>query len=152
MALPLPLCCAAQIPGLPFGARPGAHLPRPSRVATAHLSSSGGSVLWKNTQGEAGMELTQHDSGGRRTTRVGEELSVALAENPTTGYRWHPEIDAGTLQQTDDRYEGPTEPRGAAGTRRLTFRVLRPGQVHLRVVKRRSCEKTAVDEFSIDLD
>lgn len=98
------------------------------------------------------MELTQHDSGGRRTTRVGEELSVALAENPTTGYRWHPEIDAGTLQQTDDRYEGPTEPRGAAGTRRLTFRVLRPGPVHLRVVKRRPWEKTAVDEFSVDLD
>ena len=57
------------------------------------------------------MELTQHDSGGRRTTRVGEELSVVLAESPTTGYRWHPEIDAGTLQQTDDCYEGPTEPR-----------------------------------------
>jgi inhibitor of cysteine peptidase len=98
------------------------------------------------------MELKQHDSGGRRTTRVGEELSVVLAENPTTGYRWHPEIDAGTLQQTDDRYDGPAEPRGAAGTRRLTFRVLRPGPVHLRVVKRRPWEDTAVDEFSIDLD
>jgi predicted secreted protein len=98
------------------------------------------------------MELTQDDSGGRRTARVGEELSVVLAENPTTGYRWYPEIDARTLQQTDDRYEGPAEPRGAAGTRRLTFRVLRPGPVHLRVVKRRPWEKTAVDEFSMDLD
>jgi inhibitor of cysteine peptidase len=98
------------------------------------------------------MELTQDDSGGRRTTRVGEELSVVLAENPTTGYRWHPEIDARTLRQTGDRYEGPAEPRGAAGTRRLTFRVLRPGPVHLRVVKRRAWEGTAVDEFSIDLD
>jgi inhibitor of cysteine peptidase len=98
------------------------------------------------------MELTQDDSGGRRTTRVGEELSVVLAENPTTGYRWHSEIDARTLQQTGDRYEGPAEPRGSAGTRRLTFRVLCPGLVHLRVVKRRAWEGTAVDEFSIDLD
>ena len=98
------------------------------------------------------MELTQDDSGGRRTTRVGEELNVVLAENPTTGYRWHSEIDARTLQQTGDRYEGPAEPRGAAGIRRLTFRVLRPGPVHLRVVKRRAWERTAVDEFSIDLD
>lgn len=98
------------------------------------------------------MELTQDDSGGRRTTRVGEELSVVLAENPTTGYRWHSEIDARTLQQTGDRYEGPAEPRGAAGTRRLTFTVLRPGPVHLRIVKRRAWEGTAVDEFSIDLD
>lgn len=58
------------------------------------------------------MELTQDDSGGRRTTRVGKELVVVLAENPTTGYRWHSEIDARTLQQTGDRYEGPAEPRG----------------------------------------
>jgi inhibitor of cysteine peptidase len=98
------------------------------------------------------MELTKGDSGSHRATRVGEELSVALPENPTTGYRWHSEIDAGTLQQTDDRYEGPTEPRGAAGTRRLTFRVLRPGPVQLRLVKRRAWEDMPVDEFSIDLD
>jgi inhibitor of cysteine peptidase len=98
------------------------------------------------------MELTQDDSGSRRSARVGEELSVVLAENPTTGYRWHSEIDARTLQQTGDRYEGPAGPRGAAGTRLLTFRALRPGPVHLRVVKRRAWEETAVDEFSIDLD
>jgi len=98
------------------------------------------------------MELRQDDSGGRRTARVGEELSVVLAENPTTGYRWHPEIDARTLEQTGDRYEGPAEPRGAAGTRRLTFRVLRAGPMHLRVAKRRAWEDAAVEEFSIDLD
>lgn len=98
------------------------------------------------------MELRQEDSGGRRTTRIGEELNVVLAENPTTGYRWHSEIDARTLQQTGDRYDGPAEPRGSAGTRRLTFRVLRDGPVHLRVVKRRAWEGAAVAEFSIDLD
>ena len=98
------------------------------------------------------MELRQEDSGGRRTTRIGEELNVVLAENPTTGYRWHSEIDTRTLQQTGDRYDGPTEPRGSAGTRRLTFRVLRGGPVRLRVVKRRAWEGTAVEEFSIDLD
>ena len=98
------------------------------------------------------MELRQEDSGGRRTARVGEELTVALPENPTTGYRWHPEIDTRLLQQTGDHYEGPTEPRGASGTRRLTFKVLRPGPVHLRVAKRRPWEHTAVEEFSTDLD
>jgi len=98
------------------------------------------------------MELRQNDSGGRRTARVGEELSVVLAENPTTGYRWHPEVDATTLRQTGDRYEGPTEPRGAAGTRQLTFRVLRAGPMRLRIAKRRAWEDTAVEQFSIELD
>ena len=98
------------------------------------------------------MELTKRDSGGRRTARVDENLTVVLGENPTTGYRWHAEIDATMLQQTDDRYLGPAEPRGAAGTRRLTFRVLRAGLVHLRVVKRRPWEDAAVEEFDLDLD
>ena len=98
------------------------------------------------------MELTQRDSGGRRTARVDENLTVVLGENPTTGYRWHADIDATMLQQTDDRYHGPTEPRGATGTRRLTFRVLRTGPVHLRVVKRRPWEDAAIEEFDLDLD
>jgi inhibitor of cysteine peptidase len=98
------------------------------------------------------VELTQRDSGGRRTVRVGENLTVVLNENPTTGYRWHADIDTTTLQQTDDRYLGPTEPRGAGGTRRLTFRVLHPDSVHLRLVKRRAWEDTAVEEFDLDLD
>jgi len=98
------------------------------------------------------MELRQEDSGSHRTAQVGEELTVVLTENPTTGYRWHSKIDARALQQTGDRYEGPPGPRGAAGTRQLTFRVLRPGPARLQIVKRRPWEDTAVEEFSIDLD
>lgn len=98
------------------------------------------------------MELTTEDSGGRHAARIGDDVTVALPENPTTGYRWQPEIDATALQQTDDRYGGPTEPRGAGGTRRLTFRVLRSGPVHLRLVKRRPWEDAAVEEFAVDLD
>src|SRR6185437_4249363 len=59
-------------------------------------------------------QLTQDDSGGHRTTRVGEEPNVVLAENPTTGYRWHSEIDARTMQQTGDHYEGSAGPRGGS--------------------------------------
>ena len=98
------------------------------------------------------MELTQEDSGGQRRVRVGDYLTVVLSENPTTGYRWEAAIDAAALQQTDDRYEGPSQPRGVAGTRRLTFRVLRPGPTLLRLLKKRSWEATVVEEFDLDLD
>jgi len=83
---------------------------------------------------------------------VGEDLTVVLAENPTTGYRWHAEIDATALRLIDDRYLGPAEPRGAAGTRRLTLRPLRAGPVHLRVVLRRPWEQAAAERFDVDLD
>jgi predicted secreted protein len=98
------------------------------------------------------VELTQADSGGRYAAPVGEDLTIVLAENPTTGYIWHADIDPRALQQIDDSYVGPTEPRGAAGTRRLTFRVLRPGPIHLRVVNRRPWEDAAAEELHFDIE
>lgn len=98
------------------------------------------------------MELTRADSGGRRGARVGETVTVSLAESPTTGYRWQADIDTSALLQTGDRFNGPTGPRGAAGTRQFTFTVLRAGPTRLTVVKRRSWEADVVDEFSLDIE
>ncbi len=103
-------------------------------------------------QGEVHVELAERDSGGQGIARVGDDLTVVLAENPTTGYRWHADIDTAELEQTGDRYLGPTEPRGAPGTRRLSFRVLRAGPIHLRVVKRRPWEDVAAEEFHFDIE
>lgn len=101
---------------------------------------------------EVCMELTLGDSGGRRLVRVGDHLTVVLSENPTTGYRWQAAIDTAALQQTADRFDGPTQPRGGAGTRRLTFTVLRPGSASLRLVKRRSWDATVVGEFDLEVE
>lgn len=97
------------------------------------------------------MELTEKNAGQRVGVQVGEAVEVALAENPTTAYRWHP-VESPGLDQVDDRYDGPTQPRGAAGTRRLTFRAQRPGPVRLRIVLQRSWQPDPVDEFTVDLD
>jgi inhibitor of cysteine peptidase len=98
------------------------------------------------------VELTEKDSGGRRTVRVGDDIVVTLAENPTTGYRWSADVDASSLGQTDDRYTGPDEPRGAGGMRRLTFTALRAGTIHLRLVKKRAWERDGDGEqFTVDL-
>jgi inhibitor of cysteine peptidase len=96
--------------------------------------------------------LTQDDSGGTRSVRVGEEITVVLGENPTTGYRWQAEVDSSRLQLTADQYEGPDHPMGAGGIRRLTFAPVEPGTMRLRVVKRRSWEDSAVAEFDMALD
>ena len=98
------------------------------------------------------VELTQDDAGGTRRVRVGEKITVVLAENPTTGYRWAPEVDAAVLPVTADEYEGGTQPVGAAGTRRLTFVPGHPGKAKLRLVKRRAWEDKSVAEFEVDLE
>jgi inhibitor of cysteine peptidase len=97
------------------------------------------------------MELTGEDAGSERHVTVGEPIEIRLAETPTTGYRWEPEVDAETLEKVDDRFEGPSEPRGAAGTRVLRFEGRRPGTITLRLVKRRSWEKGAAEEFTVRL-
>jgi inhibitor of cysteine peptidase len=98
------------------------------------------------------VNLTQDDSGGIRSVQVGEQITVALGENPTTGYRWQAEVDSSRLQLLADQYEGPDHPIGAGGIRRLTFAPVEPGTVRLRVVKRRSWEHSAVAEFEMSLD
>jgi inhibitor of cysteine peptidase len=98
------------------------------------------------------MQLTYEDSGSTRPVSVGEYIKVSLAENPTTAYRWEIEGDQTALRQLDDRFDGPTIPRGASGTRVLSFEALHPGKTQLRLLKRRSWEKKAIDEFVVDLE
>jgi inhibitor of cysteine peptidase len=98
------------------------------------------------------VNLTKDDSGGTRSLRVGDEITVVLDENPTTGYRWHPDIDTVRLRLTADRYEGPGHPIGAGGTRQLTFAPVQPGQIRLHLIKRRSWEQAVVAEFEVALD
>jgi inhibitor of cysteine peptidase len=96
------------------------------------------------------VQLTEDDSGATRRVRVGEEITVVLAENPTTGYRW--ETDSSSLPVTADEYEGGTRPMGAGGRRRLTFVPARAGAAKVRLVKRRAWEDKVVAEFEVDLE
>lgn len=97
------------------------------------------------------VNLTHDDSGAARDVRIGDQIIVTLDETPTTGYRWHAEIDTARLQLTDDHYEGAERPVGAGGTRRLTFAPLQAGPVRLHLVKRRHWEQAGVAEFDVAL-
>jgi inhibitor of cysteine peptidase len=98
------------------------------------------------------VHLSQGDSGSTRVVRIGDEITVVLDENPTTGYRWHPDIDATRLHLTTDHYQGPERPVGAGGSRHLTFAPLQPGPVRLHLVKRRSWEQATVADFDVTLE
>jgi inhibitor of cysteine peptidase len=98
------------------------------------------------------VNLSEDDSGGARGLRLGDEVTVVLDENPTTGYRWHADIDTARLQLTDDQYQGAERPVGAGGTRRMTFAPLKAGPARLHLVKRRSWEQAVAEEFDIALD
>jgi inhibitor of cysteine peptidase len=99
------------------------------------------------------VELAQEDSGGRRTLFIGDDVVVALVENPSTGYRWQAEFDPLVLEATDDRFEATSDLRGAPGVRYSAFRALASGQTELRLINRRGWETgEGIGEFVIDLD
>ena len=73
-------------------------------------------------------ELTAEDSGTTVQARVGDVLAVLLAENATTGYRWHVDLIDSGIELVSDGYRAappdtPGEQRvGSGGTRE--FRVV----------------------------
>lgn len=73
-------------------------------------------------------ELTAEDSGTTVQARVGDVLAVLLAENATTGFRWHVDMIDAAFELVSDGYRAapddtPGEQRvGSGGTRE--FRVV----------------------------
>jgi len=76
----------------------------------------------------ATITLTQADRGKTVAARPGDTITITLAENPTTGYRWAIEHqDQNVVHIVDDKYtSGGTSP-GAGGTRTFTLQADHPG-------------------------
>src|SRR5439155_22373642 len=99
------------------------------------------------------LSLTTADDGSRRSVDVGDRVTVSLPENPTTGYRWQVDVDDAVLRLVDDRFEAPTEARGASGRRVLVFDTARPGTTTLRLENRRRWgTDPPAEAFAVDLD
>jgi inhibitor of cysteine peptidase len=98
------------------------------------------------------LELTVTDTGTTRSVRVGEQATLRLPENPTTGYRWQADYDPTRLRLVDDRFDGAPSPRGAGGERVLTFEAVLDGQTTLRLAKRRTWgDGEATEVFNVEL-
>ena len=75
------------------------------------------------------------DDGGRVELRVGDELELRLAENPTTGHRWRlVELEPAVLEVTRDEFRPPDPSRAGAGGERVWALAARgPGESTLRL-------------------
>lgn len=71
------------------------------------------------------MMLNHQDNGRAVEMNLGDVVTVRLAENPTTGYRWTVETSSG-LEPVGDRFEAGGA-IGGAGVRELQFRPAQAG-------------------------
>ena len=89
--------------------------------------------------GNGPVKLTEADNGKTVTLKVGDEMQVMLAGNPTTGYTWTTspsDADKAVLQQQGDvaYAQQSTDPSvvGAGGTFTFTFKAAAAGQAAMK--------------------
>jgi inhibitor of cysteine peptidase len=97
-------------------------------------------------------QLTSEHNGNRLAVSVGDTITVSLPETATTGYRWEPDVHDDVLRVADAQPVASATPRGAPGQRVITFEVLRPGSTQLRLVRKRSWEKTIQEHYAVELE
>ncbi len=95
--------------------------------------------------GDSPRMVTEDDSGSTLSLAVGDEFTILLEENPTTGYSWELKFGAG-LRVLSDAYEAPSPspspgPRlGAGGVHRWVVKVVSSGSAEVTGVYRRPWE------------
>jgi inhibitor of cysteine peptidase len=91
------------------------------------------------------MHVGEHQNGQTVKLVAGEFLEIVLAENPTTGYRWHlAEAGAPLCVLTEDTFEpGGEGVPGKGGVHRWKFQAAEPGSGRIELVYRRSWERDA---------
>ena len=91
-------------------------------------------------------------NGGEVELPVGEEIEVELAENPTTGYRWHLDMpEAAGLVCVEDTFQRSGDALGASGRRRWRFRANHEGVTRIQFAYRRSWERSPTKTFEITI-
>jgi predicted secreted protein len=90
------------------------------------------------------MQFDEQRSGERVDLTPGAEFDVSLAEQPTTGFRWHV-VDSGepACRLCGDTFAVDATRHGAAGVRVLHFETVQPGEGEIQLAYRRAWETDA---------
>jgi inhibitor of cysteine peptidase len=88
------------------------------------------------------------------TVRKGQEFTITLDSNPTSGYKWVPTFNNYMINIISHNFQ-PTSPVviGGSGKDIFTFKARNTGSTVLKMVYKRSWEQQFVDEknFLIDI-
>lgn len=113
----------------------------------------------------ATIVLNQANNGETVKLRLGDEISLRLAENATTGYRWHIDRAEGVVEEEDSASKsaapaspsGPNEQNpimGRGGLREFRFRASKAGtgRLALKYYRQWEGEGSALESFDVELD
>ena len=99
------------------------------------------------------VTFTESDNGATKEIVAESRFAIQLKENPTTGYTWEPDqLDTSLLQQTAPAdFVQRTDLPGGGGTYTFTFKALKAGTGHLRLIYHRTFEKGVAPQRVFDV-
>jgi inhibitor of cysteine peptidase len=84
------------------------------------------------------LTLTRNDNNSQIAVTVGQELQIALSENPTTGFRWQVQASGKpVLEVVQEDFDSPVGGVGRGGTRRWRFKAVQEGSAGIDMAYRR---------------
>lgn len=102
---------------------------------------------------DAPLELGPQSDGTRVELQCGAEFTLALPENPTTGYRWTVAECGAVLALAASSFDAPPPgPAGAGGLRRLRLTAVQPGRTRLRLLLKQPWLDDASADRSFKID
>ncbi len=88
------------------------------------------------------VKVDQSSNNTEISLSVGQRLEIALAENPTTGFRWELKEDGAPFcAPRGNAFEAPAAGLGKPGIRRWHFEMIQAGSATIALVYRRSFER-----------
>lgn len=96
--------------------------------------------------------IDQEDNNKTFDAKAGDVIIITVKENPSTGYRWIPQIDEEIILMEESKYRiDPGSRIGGGSARTFTFRVRAPGKtkIHLNLNREWEKEKSPIDQFEV---
>jgi inhibitor of cysteine peptidase len=82
----------------------------------------------------------------------GEDFTIKLESNPTTGYKWQPTYDDTYVKLISNDFMQATKLMGAGGLERFIFRAVKSGNTEIEMLYKRAWEKKAIKSRKITVN
>lgn len=97
------------------------------------------------------VQVTEQDDGGEIELKLQEDMELDLAENPTTGFRWHVTSDGKPACDLMDNTFEAGKGVGQPGKHVWRFQAVEAGSGTISLIYRRGWEKDSTAERSFTL-
>ncbi len=101
---------------------------------------------------------TYNDPWKTIDVKAGEEFTIALESNPTTGYEWEASFDEGMLTLLESSYKTGKEAQkglvGAGGTQYFHFKAGKSGKTEITLTYKRPWETESAEQkvFTVEIN